>query len=98
MRVVMSQSEIEVALEQLDEWILFQESGIFKLSRSFVFHNFSEAWAFMSRVALLSEQLNHHPNWSNVYKRVDIVLYSHDVQGVSVLDVQMAAKINALSS
>ena len=50
----------------------------------------------MSRVALLSEQLNHHPNWSNVYKKVEIVLFTHDVGGVSELDVRMAAKIDSM--
>jgi 4a-hydroxytetrahydrobiopterin dehydratase len=52
------------------------------LKRSFEFTDFSEAWAFMNRVALLAEKQNHHPNWSNVYNRVDIELNTHDAGGV----------------
>lgn len=53
-----------------------------RLKRSFEFTDFSEAWAFMNRVALLAEKQNHHPNWSNVYNRVDIELNTHDAGGV----------------
>lgn len=52
------------------------------LKRSFEFTDFSEAWAFMNRVALLAEKQNHHPNWSNVHNRVDIELNTHDAGGV----------------
>jgi 4a-hydroxytetrahydrobiopterin dehydratase len=49
-----------------------------KLQRSFQFKNFSEAFAFMARVALAAEKMNHHPDWSNIYNKVDIKLYTHD--------------------
>ena len=98
MRTVMSKAEIEASLKGLDGWKMLHEDGIYKLSRDLSFNNFSEAWSFMSRVALLAEKLNHHPNWSNVYKKVDIVLFSHDVAGVSQIDIQMAERINSLLS
>ncbi len=68
-----------------------------KLSREFEFGDFSEAWAFMSRVALLAEARNHHPEWSNVWNRVSIALTSHD-QGSTVTDrdLGLAQAINAL--
>jgi 4a-hydroxytetrahydrobiopterin dehydratase len=67
------------------------------LHRSFAFADFSEAWAFMSRVALLAEKLDHHPNWSNVYNRVEINLTSHDKGNtVTSRDRRMAAAIDAL--
>lgn len=61
------------------------------------FKNFSEAWAFMSRVALLAEKMNHHPEWRNVYNVVDITLTTHDCGGLSDLDLTMAARIDALA-
>jgi 4a-hydroxytetrahydrobiopterin dehydratase len=63
------------------------------LHKQLVFQDFSEAWAFMSRVALLAERLGHHPEWSNVYNRVEITLTTHDCQGLSALDVAMARAI-----
>lgn len=61
------------------------------------FKSFSEAWAFMSRVALMAEKLNHHPEWSNVYNVVDVVLTTHDVPGLSRLDVTMARRMDKLA-
>lgn len=58
------------------------------------FRSFSEAWGFMSRVALAAEKLNHHPEWSNVYNVVDITLTTHDVHGLSPLDISMAKRID----
>jgi 4a-hydroxytetrahydrobiopterin dehydratase len=67
------------------------------LRRRFRFANFSEAWAFMSRVALLAEQLDHHPNWSNVWNVVDIALTSHDAGNtVTGRDRKMATAIDEL--
>lgn len=61
------------------------------------FRSFSEAWAFMSRVALLAEKLNHHPEWRNVYNVVDVTLTTHDCDGLSELDVQMAQRMDKLA-
>ena len=67
------------------------------LQQEFTFKDFSEAWAFMSRVALLAEKQNHHPNWSNVYNRVSISLNTHDAGDVvTEKDRKLAAAIDAL--
>ena len=68
-----------------------------QLSREFTFKNFSEAWAFMSQVALLAEAQNHHPEWSNVYNRVNITLSTHDAGNtVTEKDRQLARAIDML--
>jgi 4a-hydroxytetrahydrobiopterin dehydratase len=64
-----------------------------KLTTSIVFGDFVEAFLFMTAVALVAERINHHPEWSNVYNRVDINLTTHDVGGISDLDFQLADKI-----
>lgn len=66
------------------------------LQRTLIFRDFVEAFGFMSRVALLAEQRNHHPNWCNVYNRVSITLTTHDLGGLSDLDVDLARAIDAL--
>ena len=66
------------------------------ISRTFVFADFSEAWGFMSRVALLAETAGHHPEWSNVWNRVEITLTTHDAAGLSEKDVTLARAISAL--
>jgi 4a-hydroxytetrahydrobiopterin dehydratase len=66
------------------------------IARDFKFKTFSEAWAFMSRVALLAEQHDHHPEWSNVYNKVSITLTTHDAGGLSDRDLKMATAIDAL--
>ena len=65
--------------------------------RDFRFAGFSAAWGFMSRVALLAEAQDHHPEWSNTYNRVTILLTTHDAGGLSLRDVRLAAGINALT-
>ena len=67
-----------------------------RLRRDFVFADFSAAWAFMSRVALLAERLDHHPNWSNSWNRVRVELISHDKGVVTERDLNMAISINSL--
>ena len=66
------------------------------ITRGFKFENFSTAWAFMARVALLAEKQDHHPEWSNVYNRVDITLATHDAGGLSDRDITLAKAIDAL--
>ncbi|MGH7042226.1 MAG: 4a-hydroxytetrahydrobiopterin dehydratase [Acetobacteraceae bacterium] len=68
------------------------------IRRSFRFADFSAAWGFMSRVALLAEQLGHHPDWSNVWNRVEITLSTHDAGGLTALDVRLATAIDALGA
>jgi 4a-hydroxytetrahydrobiopterin dehydratase len=66
------------------------------IRRSFKFADFNEAWGFMSRVALLAEKMDHHPDWSNVWNSVRIELSTHDVGGLSDRDVALAQAINRL--
>ena len=66
------------------------------LTRDFRFGDFSEAWGFMSRVALLAQAHDHHPEWSNVYNRVTIALTTHDAGGLSARDIRLAEAIEAL--
>jgi 4a-hydroxytetrahydrobiopterin dehydratase len=66
------------------------------LRKSFKFTDFSQAWGFMSRVALLAEQQDHHPEWENVYNRVVITLTTHDAGGLSERDVRLARSIDTL--
>lgn len=66
------------------------------ITRTFRFADFSEAFAFMTRVALLAEVQDHHPEWSNVYNRVTVALTTHDADGLSARDARMAASIDGL--
>ena len=68
-----------------------------KLHKEFQFADFVNAFAFMSYVALVAERMNHHPEWFNVYNRVEVTLSTHDVGGVSQKDIDMAAKMNAFA-
>jgi len=79
---------------QLPEWRMVE--GRDAIRRAFRFRDFSEAWAFMSRVALLAEAQDHHPEWSNVYNRVEITLTTHDAKGLSARDVKLAEAIDRL--
>jgi len=75
-------------------WTLAREGKA--IERSFAFADFSTAWGFMSRVALLAEQHDHHPEWFNVYNRVEITLTTHDAGGLSARDVRMVQAIEKL--
>lgn len=68
------------------------------VKKAFVFNDFNQAWGFMSRVALVAEQLNHHPEWFNVYNRVEITLSTHDLGGLSNKDAEMAGKIEGFAA
>ena len=67
------------------------------IEKTFEFNNFVEAFGFMTRAALWAEKLNHHPEWSNVYKRVSVRLTTHDTGGLSDLDAKLAQKMDALA-
>jgi 4a-hydroxytetrahydrobiopterin dehydratase len=86
-------SEIEDALAGLDGWTL--ESG--KLNRDFKFDNFVEAFGFMTSAAIEAEKMNHHPEWFNVYSKVNVQLVTHSAGGITSLDVELARKMNALA-
>ena len=85
--------EIASRLAALPSWSL--KDG--KLWREFRFANFSSAFAFMTRTALLAEQLDHHPEWFNVYNRVDVALTTHSAHGITALDFQMAEAMQAFA-
>ena len=68
------------------------------IRREFGFKNFVEAFGWMTRVALVAEKLDHHPEWSNVWNRVDVTLITHDCDGLSGLDIQLARKMDALAT
>jgi 4a-hydroxytetrahydrobiopterin dehydratase len=83
------------ALAQLDGWS--EVEGRDAITKSFTFKSFSEAWAFISRAALKAEQMNHHPEWFNVYARVDVTLTTHDCDGLSDLDLKMARFMESIT-
>ena len=87
------ETQIGEAVASLEGWEL--RDG--KLHREFKFKNFVEAWGFMSRVALLAEKMNHHPEWFNVWNTVRVDLSTHEAGGLSSRDVELAKEINALA-
>jgi 4a-hydroxytetrahydrobiopterin dehydratase len=90
----LDEDERAAALDRLGDWDFDEARDA--LTRQFVFADFSEAFAFMVRVAILAEKADHHPEWSNVYNRVDIALTTHDAGGLSHRDVALAEAIDAL--
>lgn len=91
-REKLGKDAIAEALAGLEGWALATDGGSIK--RTFTFKNFSEAFAFMTRVALAAEKMDHHPEWFNVHKTVDVTLNTHDIGGLSVLDFELAKKMN----
>ncbi|WNO53390.1 4a-hydroxytetrahydrobiopterin dehydratase [Stakelama saccharophila] len=90
----LSQADREDALDGLPDWDY--DDGRDAISRTFTFDDFNQAFGFMTQVALMAEKANHHPEWSNVYNRVEILLTTHDAGGLSSRDVEMAQAIDAL--
>ena len=78
----------------LPEWSLSREGKA--IERTFEFADFAEAFAFMTRIAIIAEKRDHHPEWFNVYNKVEITLTTHDAGGLSLRDVNMAKKIDKL--
>ena len=83
---------IAVGLKALAAWSLVKDREA--ISRSFKFADFNAAFGFMTRVALVAEQLNHHPEWFNVWNRVDVTLATHDAGGITDLDLKLAAAMD----
>jgi 4a-hydroxytetrahydrobiopterin dehydratase len=83
--------------QDLPDWRM-AEGGRDAITRRFAFRDFSEAWGFMSRVALLAERQDHHPEWSNVWNRVEILLSTHDAGGLSERDLRLARAIDAVAA
>jgi 4a-hydroxytetrahydrobiopterin dehydratase len=84
------------ALKGLAGWA--DTPGREAIARTFVFKNFNEAFGFMSRVALVAEKSDHHPEWRNVYKTVEVTLATHDAGGVTARDIELATAMNAIAS
>ena len=90
----LSPEEREKALKVLVGWQAHESRDA--ICRSFVFRDFSEAFAFMTRVALLAEKADHHPEWTNIWNKVDILLATHSEGGLTSRDVDLAKSIDAL--
>jgi 4a-hydroxytetrahydrobiopterin dehydratase len=88
----LDEANVAGRLNQLDGWRV--DEG--RLHRKFEFDDFVQAFGFMTSVALVAERMNHHPDWSNSYRTVEIHLSSHDVGGLSERDFELAAHINAI--
>lgn len=88
MREKLSADARKAALAKLSGWR--EVEGRDAITRKFEFRNFNEAFGFMSRAALMAEKLNHHPEWSNVYKTVEVTLSTHDAGGLTELDIRLA--------
>jgi len=85
----------KAALAELDGWALEEDGGAIR--KSFVFADFSAAFGFMARAALASEKLDHHPEWSNVYNRVEVRLTTHSARGLTALDLDLARTMDRLA-
>lgn len=86
----LTEAEIKEALADLPGWTVEGSS----LKRSFEFKNFRAAWTFMEDIAMEADKLDHHPEWSNVYNKVDITLSTHDAGGITEKDIELATFIN----
>ncbi|MBL4692222.1 MAG: 4a-hydroxytetrahydrobiopterin dehydratase [Magnetovibrio sp.] len=91
MTVLMTSSEIRQALDDLDGWAQCGDT----VQKTFKFPDFKAAFAFMTACALKAEQMNHHPDWSNVYATVNVSLSTHDAGGITTKDIELATFMNA---
>ncbi|CBN79409.1 pterin-4-alpha-carbinolamine dehydratase [Ectocarpus siliculosus] len=88
--------ERETAIATLSGWAEAGE-GRDAISKSFCFSDFNQAFAFMTRAALVAEKMDHHPEWFNVYNRVDVTLSTHDLGGLSRKDIRLAQRLDAFA-
>lgn len=93
---VLGESERTGALAGLDGWTF--DAGRNGIVKRFTFRDFSAAFAFMTRVALAAEKADHHPEWSNVWNKVDVLLSTHDAGGVTGKDIALAREIEAIAA
>ncbi len=92
----MSADARKSALKDLAGWK--ETAGREAIERTFVFRDFNEAFGFMCRAALVAEKNDHHPEWRNVYKTVEVVLSTHDAGGVTSRDIELARAMNAIAA
>ena len=90
----LTDNEVTYKLNQLKQWTF---DGL-KLNREFIFSDFNEAFRFMALVALEAEKTDHHPEWSNIYNRVNVSLISHDVNGITDKDFALAGTMDEIAS
>ena len=90
---LIEEKELDSFIEKNPSWIIKNKA----IKKEFKFTNFIEAFSFMTKVALLSEKMDHHPNWQNTYNKVTIELTTHDMNGITTNDIKLAKCINTLS-
>lgn len=90
----LSNAEITEHMKALSEWELAED----RIKRTFRFKDFVEAFGWMSSVALVAERMNHHPEWRNVWAKVEVELSTHDAGGLTELDMKLAAEMDALAA
>ncbi|KQT35191.1 pterin-4-alpha-carbinolamine dehydratase [Sphingomonas sp. Leaf412] len=90
----LSEAERADALDGLPEWDYDDSRDA--ITRTIVFTDFAEAFGFMAQVAILAERMNHHPEWTNVWNRVDVLLTTHDAGGLSERDIELAGAIDGI--
>jgi 4a-hydroxytetrahydrobiopterin dehydratase len=92
--ILLGGNDKENAIKSLNGWKVMKDRDA--IQKSFVFNDFVEAFGFMSKVAVVSEEMSHHPEWFNVYNKVDVTLSTHDCSGLSQLDIDLARKMDAM--
>lgn len=92
----LSTPDIETALQDLSGWTHIEKTTLNSIRKVFKFKDFKEAWSFMTRVAALADEADHHPEWSNAYNRVEIILSTHDKGGVTEKDISLAKSIESV--
>ncbi len=92
----LSPEEVAAALAKLDAWQLVE--GREAIAKAFSFKSFNSAFGWMTRCAMVAEKMNHHPEWSNVYNRVEVVLATHSAGGLTELDFKLAGKMDLFAA
>ncbi len=87
--------QLKTCLASIPDWAYTPSDGG-SITRKWVFKDFAQAFAFMTRVAFLAHEADHHPEWSNVYNRVEITLRTHDADGLSIKDIDLAKRIDQI--
>ncbi|MBL6862343.1 MAG: 4a-hydroxytetrahydrobiopterin dehydratase [Pelagibacterales bacterium] len=90
----LSITDRNTAIKKLKGWQLVKDRNA--ISKTFEFKNFNAAFSWMTAMALHAEKLDHHPEWSNIYNKIHVILSTHDSEGVTVLDIEMATIMNNL--
>jgi len=92
----LSIEDLKLALKRLPDWSLAKDREA--IQRRFTFVDFDAAFAFMTRTALLAAKMDHHPEWSNVYNKVDVTLVTHDANGVTQKDIDLATTMDGYAA